>query len=196
MSDQKPSLSADLLADIIADLPASEVAILSKIKEKLLGVAMEVMPAPTPKKEAKRIGSVADLQLVIDEKFEVKINFQGGDFIIEGRRLRPFESAQIQEILARPIPPVIRGDPTKPQTDRYNYDAPEYTKAKRDAGVTARAMGLYNCFPAIAAGKPDLKDAQDITKFVQSIWNDAILDTLWNTVQDGGVRSAEYVNFT
>lgn len=202
LTQQRTSIPADLLADIIADLPESEVAILSKIKEKLLGIAIGVMPAPEPKKEPKVVASLADLQNAVDEHFELSINYNGVDYLVKARRLRPFESAQLTEILSRPIPPVIRGDPTKPQTDRYNREDPKFVKESRDAYLTARAIAIYRCVPVVADGKPNLTDPRAITEYIQGtekdkgVWNDAILSTLWEVLNDGGVRKAAYTNFT
>ena len=202
LTQQRTSIPADLLADIIADLPESEVAILSKVQEKLLGIAIGVMPPPEPKKEPKVVASLADLQSAVDEHFEIGIEYNGVPYVIKARRLRPFETAQLAEILTRPIPPVIRGDPTKPQTDRYDRDNPKYVKEEREAFQMARAIAVYRCIPVIAEGKPNLTDPRAITEYIQGnekekgVFNDAILSTFWNVLNDGGVRKAAYTNFT
>ena len=201
MSETKPSLPADLLKDILADLSPAEKELAEKMQLRLLGIALDVMEPPKPKPERKVVESIADMQSAVDALFDATINFHGRDFVIKGRRLRPKETADILEILARSMPPVLRGERDKPQTDRYNYDDPAYIKAKRDAQITARALGLYWAYPAIEKGKPNLKNPKDIVDYIQGtettagLWNSDILESLWTLIQDGGVRKAEATNF-
>lgn len=200
--EKKPTIPSDLLRDIIDDMSETQRTLLVEIKEKLLGIALEVMPAPAPKKDPVRVASLADLQSAVDEYFELTINYNGVDYIVKSRRLRPFESAQLTEILTRPIPPVIRVDPANPKTDRYNKDDPKYVKESRDAYLTARAIAIYRCVPVVSEGRPNLADARAITDYIQGtekekgVWNDGILSTLWEVLNDGGVRKAAYTNFT
>lgn len=190
----KPVLSEDLIELIVSELQQGDREAIERFKAKLLGIALDVMPTPQPKREAKKVTSIADIQLLVDEPFEVCIDFQGHDLILTGRRLRPFESKQLMDIIDRVAPPLVKAQ--KPgDKDWYNEDEPNHIKAKNEAALVARAIGLYLAYPVIREGKPNLTDHKAIFEHVQSIFNEAILRSLWETVKDGGVRKAAYVNF-
>src|SRR5580700_5874486 len=141
---------------------------------------------------AKKITNILEFQEIIDEKFTTVITYQSKRVEMEGRRLKPFETQQLVDMMAAVLPPSVKG--RTPQEDRYDYDNKEYRAKKEEARLTARAIGIYTAFPAVSAARPNLTKPEQIREFVQGMLTDAILETLWQTVQDGGVRKAEYLS--
>lgn len=154
----------------------------------------EASSKPKAKKSPIRVTSIADLQKACEQILVVQFDLGENTYQIDVRRLNPKEDAAIESIINAVVPPVLKG--AKPEEDRLNYYAPEYMKAKAEAEIKARAVALYWCVPIFQKEKPDLVEQPHIVEFIQSKFNHAILDILWQAVREPGVKLAQLVNFT
>lgn len=161
----------------------------------------ELTPAEPPPARARKLTSLADMQAVFEKSITIRINFDGGEFDVEAKRLTPVQSHKLEDMLAAATPPFIKGNPKLNEEDRYDVANPDYLKKKTMLGIQARAMGLYWSVPAIKDGF-DAKanggpaEVTAVTDFVQGLFNDQVLQLIWESVRDGGVRQVELVNFT
>ena len=149
------------------------------------------------KKEVKikpPVTSLADLQQMCAKTRRVEFIFEGNPCAFDVRRLTPTEEARLGSIITEIQPPMIKGN--IPENDRIDFMSADFMKRKAGAEIQVRAIGLYLCVPEIAAGKPNLTDANQITEYVQGLLTQPILDVLWKGVRDSGVTLAELTNFT
>jgi len=149
-------------------------------------VIQDTPPAPTT-------ATLAEMQAMCDKKLYIDITFSGKTFRVEARRLTPEEDAQLDQLLNTVIPAVLKG--RTQEEDRMDVTNLEFIRKKGIVEIEARSLALYWCVPMFAVEKPGLKDRGEITAFIQTKLNSALLSTLFNGIRNGGVTLAELVNF-
>lgn len=127
---------------------------------------------------------VKTLELTIDQKV-CKVNF---------RRLTGAENSVLETLADEVMPPITKGD--RPELDRVDYTNPEFLKAKRASQQTIQALALYWCIADLQAMKPGLKAHAEITEFVQGSFPPAVLQAMYQAVNDNPIDLAQIVNFT
>lgn len=159
----------------------------------------ELAPAEPPPVKARKLASLADMQAVFEKTITLRLNFDGGEFDLDAKRLSPLQSHKLEDMLAAATPPFVKGNPKLNEEDRYDVANPDYLKKKTLLGIQARAMGLYWSVPAIKEGfdaKGGTPEVTAVTDFVQGLFNDQVLQLIWESVRDGGVRQVELINFS
>lgn len=145
------------------------------------------------KREVIRDPKLSDLTALVQKPIEVEVEWKDKRIFITARVLTPAEDAEIDDMLAQVLPPIIQGK--TPDQDRPNFQSPEYQKARLAAETRARAVALYKACPMFAqAHEQRLTEVKAITDFVQAQLNEQILKALYDAVRQGGVLAA-YVNF-
>jgi hypothetical protein len=129
---------------------------------------------------------------------DIELEPTGQKIRIPIRRLTPAEESKIDEMLMSLMPPMIPGK--TPEDDRPNLNDETYLKKKAKAEVEARCLSLYWAVPIFASSSP-LIDVKAIVDHVQEAaskanLSGAMLNALWSGVRNGGVRTADLVNFT
>lgn len=152
----------------------------------------------------RKLTTLADMQAVFEKSITIQFTFDGAEYEIEAKRLSPAESHKLEEMLITAAPPLIKGKTA--DDDRFDVANPDYVRKKTLLAIQARAMGIYWSVPAIrrdfdakaAAANPGFVAAEvnAVTDFVQKLFNDQVLELIWQSVRDGGVQKLELVNFT
>ena len=146
-------------------------------------------------KPPRRITKLSELQAMCEERFDIEIQITSNEpVLITGRRLTPAESTILDEIINSVLPPSIKG--VKAEDDRFDFNNAGFIKAKKAAMVKARALGVYWAYPMYWGDGPLTTDTEAIVKFVQSKLTEAVLQVLWQQLQDGGVRKVSFINFS
>lgn len=156
--------------------------------------SVEVAEPEKPK--FRKLTTLGEMRAVFERKIDLQFEFDGQQCEIEARRLSPAESARISDMLVVIVPPLVKG--RTQDDDRFDVTNPDYVKKKSAAALQARAMGIYTCVPAIKAdfdAKHPAAEVGAVTDFVQQLFNDQVLELIWSAVRDGGVKTAEIVNF-
>lgn len=136
------------------------------------------------------------MQAQCEKKKAVQFTFDGLPYEIEVRTLLPHEDALLDQMMDSVLPPLKASGPKPGDAMIPDIGNPDYQKRKNDAYITARALALYWAVPIFSAEKPGLKNASEITDYVQSKLTTQLLDTLFNGVRNGRVDLAALVNFT
>ncbi len=153
----------------------------------------------------RKLTTLADMQAVFEKSITIQFTFDGAEYEIEAKRLSPAESHKLEEMLITAAPPLIKGKTA--DDDRFDVANPDYVRKKTLLSIQARAMGIYWSVPAIrrdfdakqvaatgsAANPPEVNA---VTDFVQKLFNDQVLELIWQSVRDGGVQKLELVNFS
>lgn len=69
---------------------------------------------------------------------------RGKPFVFTGRRLKPAEARQVQELLEKALPPVIHKEGEQPH---YDFTDADYKKAHETYRRQARALAIWFGFP-------------------------------------------------
>lgn len=150
-----------------------------------------IPPAP------RKLATLADMQAVFEKAITIRFTFDGEECEIEAKRLSPAEAHKLEDMLAAAVPPLIKGKTT--DDDRFDVSNPDYVRKKTLLGIQARAMGIYWGVPAIRRefdAKGGTAEVNAVTEFVQKLFNDQVLQLIWESVREGGVQKLELVGFT
>jgi hypothetical protein len=163
----------------------------------------------TPKQKAAarlpilEVAQLSDLeQLSVAEPIQVEVEMFGRRVRIVGRRLKPSETKEIQLLLERALPPALPGKGDEP--DRFDLRDPAYLEAKETHRRQARALAIYQAYPAFkqgydaqAATEGGQTDAERIMRFIESREvEDDYLEVLFRAVIERKVEASRYVGFT
>jgi hypothetical protein len=137
--------------------------------EAVVGQPAAVTPAP--------IKSLAQLDQLLREPRRVTIDFgpEREPLVVEVFRLRPRDAERVAVEMRGAVPDIIKD--ANGET-RYDMTKPGYLEKKREAEVRARAVAVYCGCPLLQEAAPGLRDAREITDFVQGQLTDSVLDAL------------------
>ena len=150
---------------------------------------------PAPPK-IKRLATMADMDKVFMQPILLRVTFEKEEYEIEARRLTPGETAKLDEITNRVIPPIVKGKTI--EEDRPDYANADFLKLKAAANIEARALAIYWCVPAFRSGWAEgyAPSTAEVVAFVQGKLNDQMLEFINQAVRSSGVDLAQLVNFS
>lgn len=156
-----------------------------------------------------RVGSLEELQGLFDQPVAAVIEVGEKRVEVECRRLRPEESARVNEIARRIVPPVVKG---KDGVEEYQIGNPEYQEKYRKALRRQRALAIYLGCPmfrssfakATEGGSTDhglrntdqKENEETICQFVERYLTDEALDRIHQAITDPEASLGALVNFT
>jgi hypothetical protein len=141
-----------------------------------------------------RISSIEELTARCEAPLVARFTVDGNTLEVLCRRLTPAEEEKIASIGREIQPPLVKG--RTPEEDRYDLANPVYQAKKSKAASMERALTIYEGCPIVKAGKPMLSDREAIWMYVQNLFSNTVLEILYLTIQQQGVKLAETVNFT
>lgn len=162
-------------------------------------MAQKKPAAPFTPTGPKRLTSIDEMQNVFTKPFLIRVTFETKEYEFEARRLTPCESAKLEEIVSRVIPPIIKGKTM--EDDRPDYTNSEYQKTKTAAMIEARSLAIVWCVPAFKAGLEKkhagpVNGPAVIIDYVQGLLNEQLLEAIYQAVRSSGVEMASIVNFS
>ncbi|MHB9006537.1 MAG: hypothetical protein ACYDC1_06355 [Limisphaerales bacterium] len=138
--------------------------------------------------------TLAQLEEMLRAPRTVTIRFDDGrpEVRLNVRSLTPAESEAVNLELRRVMVPMVQDAQGKPTSvpDKYN---PEYLSALRRADLTARGVACYYGCEMIRSARPGLRDAVEITQYVQGLLTEPVLDLLYVGIVGGRTATEEYL---
>jgi hypothetical protein len=149
--------------------------------------------------EFTTITSLDQLKEICEQPQKLKLKIGDNHIEVIVRRIRSEEQSLISNMVAEVMPPAREGAPTGADFDpekHLNYEDTTYMQKKTALQAKCRSLVCYWCCPVIHEGSPDIKHADKIDEFVQSLLHDHVLDLIQDAAMNSGVTEATLANFT